>query len=107
VIIKMLRQETRSSDKMVLLEEAAARKSLSHRNIVTLLGVCTKSAPNFIIEEYFPIDLKHYLREAAPTRTAPATITIAEQISIAQELVDGLCYLDTMRYVHKGIFEDR
>ena len=88
---------------MVLVEEAAARKSLSHRNVVTLLGVCTKSSPNFIIEEYFATDLKHYLRDAAPTHSSPASISVAEQISIAQEICDGLCYLDTMRYVHKGM----
>ena len=103
VFIKMLRNDSRPSDRMLLIEEATARKRLSHRNVVSLLGVCTKSSPNFIIDEYFPVDLKMFLKDAAPQPDSPATVSVAELLWMAQEISDGLCYFDAMRFVHKGL----
>ena len=103
VVVKMLKNDARPADRLLLVEEATSRKPLSHRHIVSLLGVCTKSAPNFIMDEYYPSDLKSFLKEAAPDAESASTISIAEQLSIAQEICDGLCYLDAMRFIHKGL----
>ncbi len=102
VLVKMLRPDARIADKMRMMEDAASRKLLNHRHIVSLLGVCFKSTPNFTLDEFFPIVLKENLRTCAPTEGLPATITISTQISMARELCDGLCYLDAMRFVHRG-----
>ena len=102
VLVKMLKNDSRPADRLLLVEEAVSRKPLSHRHIVNLLGVFTKSSPNFIMDEYYPGDLKVFLKEAAPETDSASTISMAEQMSIALEICDGLCYLDAMRFVHKG-----
>ena len=47
------------------LEEITLMKAVgSHKNIVNLIGCCTKSSPNFLVVEYAAKgDLLSYLRE--------------------------------------------
>ena len=67
---------------MVLVEEAGTRKHLNHRNIVTLLGVCMKSQPNFILDEYFPLDMKKFMQQMAPIGTDQAGVSVAQQLGM-------------------------
>jgi len=65
VAIKMLQDNATPDQLNDFLEEITLMKAVgSHKNIVNLIGCCTKSSPNFLVVEYAAKgDLLSYLRE--------------------------------------------
>ncbi|XP_078362117.1 uncharacterized protein LOC144646410 isoform X2 [Oculina patagonica] len=64
VAVKMLQENATSDQKKDFLDEINLMKSVGlHKNIVSLIGCCIKSSPNFLIVEFAPQgDLLSYMR---------------------------------------------
>lgn len=84
-------------------------KRFEHKNIVKLLGVCTKQEPVYTVMEFMLYgDLKTYLL-ARRHLVNNNVIDEAEDISpkrltgMALDVARGLSYLSQLRYVHRDI----
>jgi len=65
VVVKMLQDNATPDQKNDFIEEITLMKAVgSHKNIASLIGCCTKSAPNFLIVEFAAKgNLLSFLRE--------------------------------------------
>ncbi|KAJ7374036.1 hypothetical protein OS493_009366 [Desmophyllum pertusum] len=84
VAVKMLQENATPDQKNDFLEEISLMKAVgSHKNIVSLIGCCTKSSPNFLIVEFASKgDLLSYLKE----RRKKVTDTNAPYMKVRESL---------------------
>ncbi|KAG5898979.1 Insulin-like peptide receptor, partial [Gonioctena quinquepunctata] len=109
VAVKTLKIGSTTEDKLDFLSEAEAMKRFDHKNIVKLLGVCTKEEPVYTIMEFMLYgDLKTYLL-ARRHLVKAKNIEEYEEISpkrltnMALDVARGLSYLAQMKFVHRDI----
>ena len=76
------------------LEEANILKKLWHKNVIGLYGVSTENYPFYTVTEPMNQNLRDYLT------TNKASLTPAELVDIAIQLVDGMIYLGEKDYIH-------
>mmetsp|Transcript_17491 Transcript_17491/g.45722 ORF Transcript_17491/g.45722 Transcript_17491/m.45722 type:complete len:632 (-) Transcript_17491:198-2093(-) len=83
------------------LFEAQILMELTHPNIDSLFGVCTTSAPWYLVTEHFEYgDLRTVLMNLA---RAKADVTQAELIQTAQNIGAGMLYLASKQFIHRDL----
>ncbi|XP_062505291.1 uncharacterized protein LOC134181999 isoform X2 [Corticium candelabrum] len=96
IAVKTLRRETDAEEKVLFLEEAHIMKQLEHKNIVRLLGVCTKDEPICVVMELMVYgDLKSYLLSHRQCLCADDLYRIAVDVGEAVQ------YLHSKLYIHR------
>ncbi|XP_078362125.1 uncharacterized protein LOC144646412 isoform X5 [Oculina patagonica] len=82
VAVKMLQEDATPDQKKDFLDEIKLVKTVgSHKNIVSLIGCCIKSSPNFLIVEFASKgDLLSYLRERRKKVKSEAYVQVRESL---------------------------
>ena len=80
------------------LQEAFLMKNLCHPNLLQIFGICTKEPPYYIITEFMRHGslLEHLQR-------AHKTLDLHQLIGMAQQVVQGMAYLEKHNYVHRDL----
>jgi serine/threonine protein kinase len=88
-------------DKNQFIREGLRLKDLSHRNVVTLLGVCLAAEPLLLVLEYMSLgDLKVLLRRCKETQTE---LHLSHLMSLALDVSSGFAYLQQRGFVHRDL----
>ncbi|XP_078578171.1 uncharacterized protein LOC144863085 [Branchiostoma floridae x Branchiostoma japonicum] len=97
VAMKTVRKGMMPDDQILL--EADTMKNLLHRNIVQLLGVCTKGYPIYIITEFMCNgSLDHYLRHEEGHR-----LDLVDLIDMGAQVAAGMEYLEDNNVIHRDL----
>ncbi|CAH1117481.1 unnamed protein product [Phaedon cochleariae] len=109
VAVKTLKMGSTAEEKLDFLSEAEAMKRFDHKNIVKLLGVCTKDEPVYTIMEFMLYgDLKNYLlarRHLVKSKNVDESEEVSSKrlTNMAMDVARGLSYLAEMKFVHRDI----
>lgn len=108
IAVKTLKIGSSTEQKLDFLSEADIMKRFDHKNIVKLLGVCTKEEPVYTIMELMLYgDLKTYLlgrRHLVNGNTEESEDVSSKKLtSMALDVARGLSYLAAMKYVHRDV----
>lgn len=72
------------------------------RNIVRLLGVCTKAEPYLMLMELMAKgDLKTVLRANRAKRNKPSCFSFKNLVEMGADVADGMAYLEEIKIVHR------
>eukprot|EP00117_Sycon_ciliatum_P011221 scpid70094/ scgid12797/ Tyrosine-protein kinase ABL1; Abelson murine leukemia viral oncogene homolog 1; Abelson tyrosine-protein kinase 1; Proto-oncogene c-Abl; p150 len=97
VAVKTFKEDTMQADEF--LKEASVMKQVKHKNLVQLLGVCTREQPFFIVAEYMPYgNLLDYLRGPEGSTLDPTTL-----MYMATQIADGMAYLESTNMIHRDL----
>lgn len=109
--VKALKVNSTTEQKLDFLSEAEMMKKFDHKNIVKLLGVCTKQEPVYTVMEYMLYgDLKTFLLARRHLVNNKKTNEESDEISskkltaMALDVARGLSYLAQLKYVHRYVF---
>ncbi|CAH3138826.1 unnamed protein product [Porites lobata] len=108
VAVKSLKIGSLPEDKLEFLSEAETMKVFDHKNIVKLLGVCTKGEPAYaVMELMIHGDLKNFLlarRQFANQNCKEADdVTPTKLTMMATDITNGLAYLAEMKFIHRDV----
>ncbi|XP_031356046.1 receptor-type guanylate cyclase gcy-22-like [Photinus pyralis] len=109
VAVKTLKLGSTTEEKLDFLSEAEVMKRFDHKNIVRLLGVCTKKEPVYTIMEFMLYgDLKTFLlarRHLVYDKLAEESEEVSSKklTSMALDVARGLSYLAELKYVHRDV----
>ena len=120
VYIKSLRERASVSMKSQFIVEMTWASSISHPNILTLLGICNKEYPKYMIYEFLEYgSLKSFLRsidsawfdfdealnDAASTCASSSTpvLNVEDLLSIGSQVASGMDYLANKALLHKDL----
>ena len=80
------------------LQEAHILQNLSHTNILTLFGVCTREQPILIITEYMIHgNLANFIK------TTGNTLNFIQKADIIKQVACGMAYLAGTNCIHRGL----
>uniref|UniRef100_X2B931 Protein kinase domain-containing protein n=1 Tax=Capitella teleta TaxID=283909 RepID=X2B931_CAPTE len=97
VAVKTLKPGSMSTE--AFLAEAQVMKSLTHKNIVQLLAVCTEEEPILIVTEYLVNgSLLAYLRKRHID-----TLPLPTMLDIAAKVADGMAYIEDRKLIHRDL----
>ncbi|XP_017773040.1 PREDICTED: uncharacterized protein LOC108560102 isoform X2 [Nicrophorus vespilloides] len=109
VAVKTLKVGSKTEEKLDFLSEAEVMKRFDHKNIVKLIGVCTKVEPVYTIMEFMLYgDLKNYLlarRHLVNGNNVDESDEVSSKklTSMALDVARGLSYLAELKYVHRDV----
>ena len=104
VAVKYLNDDVPRGDREVFVQEAARMSALDHPHVIRLLAVCLQTAPQFIVLEHAVHgDVKTYLRLWQQCGSIVESATVVHQLSLCWGVLQGLEYLENVRYVHRDI----
>lgn len=109
VAVKTLKTGSSVEEKIDFLSEADMMKRFDHKNIVKLLGVCTRNEPVYTVMEFMLYgDLKTYLlarRHLVNERNREEMDEVSNRklTSMALDVSRGLSYLAELKYVHRDV----
>ncbi|KAK9510835.1 hypothetical protein O3M35_005535 [Rhynocoris fuscipes] len=108
VAVKTLKVGSTTEEKLDFLSEAEVMKRFDHKNIVQLLGVCTKNEPVYTVMEFMLYgDLKTYLlaRRHLVNEKADDSDEISSKklTNMALDVARALSYLAQLKYVHRDV----
>ncbi|KAF5297767.1 hypothetical protein FQR65_LT09941 [Abscondita terminalis] len=109
VAVKTLKVGSSTEEKLDFLSEAEVMKRFDHKNIVRLLGVCTKKEPVYTIMEFMLYgDLKTFLlarRHLVNDKLLEESEEVSSKklTSMALDVARGLSYLTELKYVHRDV----
>merc|ERR1719458_488611 len=109
VAVKTLKTGSTVEEKVNFLSEADMMKRFDHKNIVKLLGVCTRNEPIYTVMEFMLYgDLKTYLlarRHLVNERNREEFDEVSNRrlTSMALDISRGLSYLAELKYVHRDL----
>ncbi|ELU15230.1 hypothetical protein CAPTEDRAFT_93002, partial [Capitella teleta] len=122
VAVKMLKDIASNSELQDLLSEFTLLKDVSHRNVIKLLGACTRDGPFYVIVEYCEHgSLRDYLRKSRHQNTQPScrsmfptdqqakdldgkvVVTNKDLLSFCWQIANGMNYLCQMKFVHRDL----
>jgi abelson tyrosine-protein kinase 1 len=82
------------------LREANLMKKLKHKNLVQLIGVCTREAPFYIIMEFMQGgNLLDYLRDPDKSKD----LDVAMLMNFAIQVASAMTYLEEMKFIHRCV----
>lgn len=108
VAVKRLKSDVSDEIQKSFEKEIKFMSQLEHENIVQLLAVCKQNENPFIVMEYMESgDLNQYLQKyqlaeedaALYTNQIPSSVLLYMAIQIAS----GMCYLASLKYVHRDL----
>ena len=109
VAIKTLKKDPSEENKKAFEKEIKFMSRLNHKNVVRLLGICTKGTP-FIMMEYMENgDLNQFLKKHtfAPRyeMETEGTPTINQKILvyISLQIAGGMQYLSGRKFIHRDL----
>lgn len=110
VAVKTLKVGSTTEEKVDFLSEAEVMKRFDHKNIIKLLGVCTKSEPVYTVMEFMLYgDLKTFLLARRHLINSKRNTEEVEEISpkklttMALDVARALSYLAELKYVHRDV----
>jgi len=108
VAVKTLKIGSTVEDKLDFLGEVEMMKRFDHKNIVKLLGVCTRGEPAYTIMEFMLHgDLKTFLlsRRQLVNEISRESEDIGPHglTQMAMDVARGLKYLSSLKYVHRDL----
>lgn len=109
VAVKTLKVGSTMEEKLDFLSEAEVMKRFDHKNIVKLLGVCTKNEPVYTVMEFMLYgDLKTFLlarRHLVNERNSEESDEISSKklTVMAIDVARALSYLAEIKYVHRDV----
>ena len=100
VAVKMLKVSNVITQQ-AFVSEAERLQTLTHRNVVKIIGVCLRSEPLLIVMEHMEKrDLKTYLRGLV---TKQVKLTELHLAKFAVDVSRGFQYLQGMKFVHRDL----
>ncbi|KRT86135.1 protein kinase [Oryctes borbonicus] len=108
VAVKTLKMGSTAEEKIDFLSEAEAMKRFDHKNVVRLLGLCTRNEPVYTIMEFMLYgDLKTFLlarRHLVRTKSEEYMEVSSKKLtSMALDIARALSYLAEKKYVHRDV----
>ncbi|KAG5835279.1 fibroblast growth factor receptor 1b [Anguilla anguilla] len=114
VAVKMLKSDATEKELSDLISEMEMMKIIGkHKNIINLLGACTKDGPLYVIVEYASKgNLREYLRARRPpsivyyynpTQPPLESLSIKELVSCAFQVARGMEYLASRKCIHRDL----
>ncbi|BES91902.1 determination of muscle attachment site [Nesidiocoris tenuis] len=106
VLVKTVTDQASSIQVSLLLQEGMAMYGLSHKNILSILGVSIEdhTAPFLIYPHQGYTNLKRFLQKCKLTPEGVAhTLTTQEVVDMALQIISGMLYLHKKRLLHKDL----
>lgn len=109
VAVKTLKVGSTTEEKLDFLSEAEVMKRFDHKNIIQLLGVCTKNEPVYTIMEFMLYgDLKTFLlgrRHLVNGKLGEDSDEVSPKklTMMALDVARALSYLNDLKYVHRDV----
>ncbi|ODM98439.1 Tyrosine-protein kinase Abl [Orchesella cincta] len=97
VAVKTLKEDTMALKDF--LEEAAIMKTMTHPNLVRLIGVCTREPPYYIITEFMENgNLLDYLRTCDKNVVNELVL-----LHFATQIASAMSYLESRNFIHRDL----
>ncbi|KAJ3606028.1 hypothetical protein NHX12_028071 [Muraenolepis orangiensis] len=119
VAVKMLKADGTERDLCDLVSEMEMMKMIGrHKNIINLLGACTREGSLYVVVEYASRgNLREYLRsrrpegqeycsgpwQVAPGQVGPGQVGVSELVSGAYQVARGMAYLASKKCIHRDL----
>ncbi|XP_070542073.1 ephrin receptor 1-like [Ptychodera flava] len=106
VAVKKAKDGSNSDQEADILRESVLMKNIpSHPNVVQLLGVCTESAPTFILLEYLIQgnlwSTIEEVRSKFTTNKKDEVLTEKQLLSFTLDIAEGMKHLEELGIVHR------
>ncbi|KAL4609309.1 fibroblast growth factor receptor 1-A-like isoform X3 [Arapaima gigas] len=114
VAVKMLKADATEKDLSDLISEMEMMKIIGkHKNIINLLGACTRDGPLYVIVEYAAKgNLREYLRARRPQgmeycynpdQVPVEVMSLKDLVSCAYQVARGMEYLASKKCIHRDL----